>query len=43
MFFYVIEQHSKLLLPSLQVFYMCTLCVSTNINMQLNIPDNHFE
>ena len=30
--FYLIEQHSKFLLHSLQVLYMCTLCDSTNIN-----------
>jgi len=30
-FFYLIEQHSKFLLHSLQVLYMCTLCDSTNI------------
>ena len=32
MFFYLIEQHSKFLLHTLQVLYMCTLCDSTNIN-----------
>jgi len=31
-FFYLIEQHSKFLLRTLQVLYMCTLCNSTNIN-----------
>jgi hypothetical protein len=31
--FYLIEQHSKFLLHTLQVLYMCTLCDSTNINM----------
>jgi hypothetical protein len=31
-FIYLIEQHSKLLLRTLQVLYMCTLCDSTNIN-----------
>ena len=31
-FFYLIEQHSKFLLHTLQVLYMCTLCDSTNIN-----------
>jgi len=31
-FSYVIEQHSKFLLHTLQVLYMCTLCDSTNIN-----------
>ena len=32
MFFYLIEQHSKFLLHTLQLLYMCTLCDSTNIN-----------
>jgi len=32
-FFYLIEQHSKFLLRTLHVLYMCTLCESTNINM----------
>jgi len=27
MFFYLIEQHSKFLLHTLQVLYMCTLCI----------------
>jgi len=31
-FFYLIEQHSKFLLRTLQVLYMRTLCDSTNIN-----------
>jgi len=31
-FFNLIEQHSKFLLHTLQVLYMCTLCDSTNIN-----------
>jgi len=31
-FFYLIEQHSKVLLHNLQVLYMCTFCDSTNIN-----------
>jgi len=30
--FYLIEQHSMFSLNNLQVFYMCTLCDSTNIN-----------
>ena len=30
--FYLIEQHFKFLLHTLQVLYMCTLCDSTNIN-----------
>jgi len=28
-FFYLIEQHSKFLLHTVQVLYMCTLCDST--------------
>ena len=31
-FFYLTEQHSKFLLHTLQVLYICTLCDSTNIN-----------
>ena len=31
-FFYLIEQHSKFLLHTLQVLYICTLCDSRNIN-----------
>jgi len=31
-FFYLIEQHSKFLLHTVQVLYMCTLCDSTDIN-----------
>ena len=31
-FIYLIEQHSKILLHTLQVLYMCTLCDSANIN-----------
>ena len=30
--FYLIEQHSKFLLHTLQVLYICTLCDSANIN-----------
>ena len=30
--FYLIEQHSKFLLHTLQVLYMSTICDSTNIN-----------
>ena len=37
-FFYLIEQHSKFLLHTLQVLYVCTLCDSTNINTTI---DNH--
>jgi len=36
--FYIMEQHSKILLHTVQVLYMCTLCGSTNIN---TIIDNH--
>jgi len=32
LFLYLIEQHSKFLLHTLQVLYVCTLCDSTNIN-----------
>ena len=51
-FFYLIEQHSKFLLHTLQVLYMCTLCDSTNINTIISSemcmtscwnPNNHFE
>ena len=31
-FFYIMEQHSKFLLHTLQVLCLCTLCDSTNIN-----------
>ena len=31
MYFYLIEQHSKFLLHTLQVLYMCTLCDSTGL------------
>ena len=38
--FYLIEQHSKFLLHTLQVLYMCTLCDSTNINTIIEfVPD----
>ena len=30
--FYLIQQHSKVLLHTLELLYMCTLCDSTNIN-----------
>ena len=36
-FFYLIEQHSKFLLHTLQVLYICTLCDSTNIT-DINWP-----
>ena len=32
MSFYLVEKNSKFMLHILQVFYMCTLCDSTNIN-----------
>jgi len=32
LFFYLIEQHPKFLLHTLQVLCMCTLCDSTHIN-----------
>jgi len=39
-FFYLIEQHSKFLLHTLQVLYMCTLCDSTNKNTILEFAPN---
>jgi len=30
-FFYLIEQHSKFLLQTLQVLHMCTICDSTGL------------
>ena len=39
-FFYLIEQHSKFLLHTLQVLYMCTLCDSTNINTIIEFVPN---
>ena len=38
-FFYLIEQHSKFLLHTLQVLYMCTLFDSTNINTIIDIHE----
>ena len=38
MLFYLMEQHTKCLLRTLQVLYICTLCDSININ---TIIDNH--
>ena len=35
MYFFLIEQHSKFLLHTLQVLYMCTLCDSTNITKMI--------
>ena len=39
-FFYLIEQHSKVLLHTLQLLYMCTLCDSTNINTIIEFVPN---
>ena len=39
-FFYLIEQHSKFLLHTLQVLYMFTLCDSTNINTIIEFVPN---
>jgi hypothetical protein len=41
-FFYLIEQHSKFLLHTLQVLYMCTLCDFTNINTIIDFVPNCF-
>ena len=38
--FYLIEQHSKFLLHTLQMLYMCTLCDSTNINTIIQFVPN---
>jgi len=38
--FYSIEQHYKFLLHTLQVFYMCTLCDSTDINTIIEFVPN---
>jgi len=38
--FYLIEQHSKFLLHTLQVLYMCTLCDYTNINTIIEFVPN---
>ena len=34
------QQHSKFLLHTLQVLYMCTLCDSTNINTIIEFIPN---
>jgi hypothetical protein len=39
--FYLTEQHSKFLLHTLQVLYMCTVCDSTNINMIIELVPNY--
>jgi len=38
--FYLTEQHSKFLLHSLQLLYMCTICDSTNINTIIEFVPN---
>ena len=38
--FYLIDQHSKFLLHSLQVLYMCNVCDSTNINTIIQFVPN---
>jgi len=38
--FYLIEQHSKFLLHTLQLIYICTLCDSTNINTIIEFIPN---
>ena len=38
--YYLIEQHSKSLLHTLQVLYMCTVCDSTNINTIIEFVPN---
>ena len=38
--FYLIEQHSKFLLHTLQVLYICTLCDSTNTNTVIEFVPN---
>ena len=39
-FVYLIEQHSKVLLHTVQGLYMCTLCDSTNINTIIEFVPN---
>ena len=39
-FFYLIEQHFKFLLHTLQVLCMCTLCDSTNFNTIIEFVRN---
>ena len=38
--FYLTEQHSKFLLHTVQVLYMCNLCDSTNINTIIQFIPN---
>jgi len=40
-FFCLIEQHSKFLLHTLQVLYICILCDSTNINTIIEFVPNY--
>ena len=37
---YLIEHHTKFLLHTLQVHYMCTICDSTNINTIIEFVPN---
>jgi hypothetical protein len=39
-FFYLIEQHPKFLLHTLEVLCMCTICDSTNINTIIEFVPN---
>ena len=39
-FFYLIEQHSKVLLHTLQVLYMCTVCDSADFNTIIEFVPN---
>jgi len=39
-FFYLIEQHSKFLLRTLQVLYMCTFCDPTNLSTMIELVPN---
>ena len=39
-FLYLIEQHSKFLLHTLQVLYICKFCDSTNINTIIEFIPN---
>jgi len=39
-FIYLIEQHSKFLLHTLHVLYMCSLCDSTDINTIIQFVAN---
>jgi len=39
-FFYLIEQNSKVLLHTLQVLYMCTVCDSADFNTIIEFVPN---